>query len=150
MKAVKNQKKSFLLLFFGLFFVGLVLSLTLYKVSNNYFLTQYKKHYTEILDYLGRSVVQQEKASEQLMYSAAEYIKKVDSSVAPLSTDQLKSLNASLGITHSFIIDKTGKLLLENQFVSIDQMVYNLYRCKKSTDELFLFNCNYKKLSKIK
>jgi signal transduction histidine kinase len=102
-------------IFLAVFVSAFVLGTTLLVVANKYtastlegdFLTRYQVLTKVLADNLARY----DRSTEVIMMNAAKVLEELDFRKGLLSTDELRDLQRTLGVTHIFITDKTGKFI---------------------------------------
>ena len=104
-------RKIFIAVFLSTLFVGTSLIWGAHRYVQNRAEADFISRYTVFTRILGDTLTQLDTNTEALMMNAAQVVAAKDKEEGLLSTERLRALQAKLGITHLFVIDKNGKFL---------------------------------------
>jgi signal transduction histidine kinase len=102
-------KKIFIAVFLSTLMVGSILILAAYKYTVNRSEEDFAARYQVFSKVLADTLNRLDTSTESLMLNAAKVVAENDEKHGLLSTEKLRALQSELGITHLFMIDRTGK-----------------------------------------
>lgn len=104
-------KKIFIAVFVSTAVVGTVLIWSGYQYTVSRSKDEFVSRYEIFTKTLGNTLTRLDSSTESLMLNAAKVLVEKDEKHGLLSIDQLYQLQPELGVTHLFVIDKSGKFL---------------------------------------
>jgi signal transduction histidine kinase len=102
-------KKIFIAVFLSTLMVGSILIWAAYKYTVNRSEEDFVARYQVFSKVLADTLNRLDTSTEALMLNAAKVVAEHDEKHGLLSTEKLRTLQSELGITHLFMIDRTGK-----------------------------------------
>lgn len=104
-------RKIFIAVFLSTLIVGTSLIWAAHKYVESRAESEFVERYKTFASILADTLTRLDTNTESLMMNAAQVVAAKDKEKGLLSTDELRSLQSKLGITHLFVIDKTGRFL---------------------------------------
>lgn len=104
-------KKIFIAVFVSTLALGSLLIWTGYHYTVSRSEAEFISRYQVFTRILADTLTRLDTSTETLMLNAAKVVAERDEKFGLLSTDDLRELQSELGITHLFIVDKTGRFL---------------------------------------
>ena len=104
-------RKIFIAVFLSTLIVGTSLIWAAHKYVENRAETEFSNRYKVFASILADTLTRLDTNTEALMLNAAHVVAAKDKEKGLLTTEELRHLVTQLGITHLFIIDKTGRFV---------------------------------------
>lgn len=108
---MKFSKRLFLAIFLVAVGTSSALLWTIHFYSRETYIGSFISRYRVAVTGLADTLIQLESTTETLMRSAAQVVAAEDKQKGLLDTDTLRKIRDSLGISHIFIVNKTGKFV---------------------------------------
>lgn len=104
-------RKIFIAVFLSTLVIGSILIWGAHRYAESRAEADFISRYTVFAKILANTLTGLDLNTESLMMNAAQVIAEKDKTTGLLSTEELRTLQRKLGITHLFIVDKTGRFL---------------------------------------
>jgi signal transduction histidine kinase len=108
---MRFSTKIFLAVFISAFLLGTTLLVVANKYTTSTLRSDFLTRYQVLTKVLADNLTRYDRSTEVIMMNAAKVIEEIDAQKGLLSTEELRALQRTLGVTHVFITDKNGKFI---------------------------------------
>ena len=108
---MRFERKIFIAVFLSILLVGSLLTWAAYRYSSDRSREEFTSRYSVFTRVLADALTRLDTSTEALMLNAAHVVAARDAEKGLLSTEELKEMRSELGVTHIFMVDKTGKFI---------------------------------------